>query len=80
MLIGQIGIIGHSGAQCVGFYVIMSALNKTVSYNRIKADNYREILRADRGDATTETWKSCAVVCGGLSVKRGAPEMCRVIF
>lgn len=50
--------------QCFAFYAIMSSLNKTVSYSRIRADNYKGILCADRGDATTETWKLSAVVSG----------------
>lgn len=64
MLIGQICIRGHSAAQCFAFYVIMSTLNKTVGYNRVKADNHREILCADVGDATTETWKYIAIISG----------------
>lgn len=44
MLIGQISIIGHNAVQCFAFYVIICALNKTVTYSEIKADKYGEIL------------------------------------
>ncbi len=64
MLIGQVSIIGHNAVQCFAFYVIVSALNKTISYNRVEDDNYREIQCADWADATTEIWKSSAVMSG----------------
>lgn len=69
MLIGQISIKGHNASQCFAFYVIMSALNKTVRYNRIEADDYREILSADLGDATTETWKYVAIMSGCVKLR-----------
>ena len=69
MLIAQISIIGHDAVRCVAFYMIMSALNKTVSYNRIKADNYRDV----------QNYRDMEIGCF-FPVAQRAPEMCTVIF